>query len=424
MTPNLNYRSFLSDQDDNQLRQALSIVYIYAFITHIVFLFSFRHFGVKPMEYINYISPLLYLVALYYNYKNVVITGAIIAFNEAIIHGGLSAVFVGWEANFHFYVILVYLLIFFLYNVNIFVRGFLAIFTTASYVYLYLYSTTYDPLYSLPDKAIKIAGVVNIVNTAAVLSLFALAYSHFIRKNIQRLEEAEELQKVLNAQKNKFFSIFSHDLKNPISSIHGFLNLLIDRYDNMDKEKQIKHLKQINAAVDDTYKLVNNLLEWSKSQMNNLKITPEEIFVQKSFESIKQLLDHHAAAKEITIQLDSNTNHKVFADEQTFQSILRNLVSNAIKFTNKKGIVSITSKSIGDNTLIEVSDNGIGMTKERQKEIFSIEKEYSVIGTANERGTGIGLIVVKDFVEKNNGTLSFHSKVNEGTTFSILLPSK
>lgn len=423
MSLTLNYRTFLSSNDDAQIRQALSFVYVYALVTHIVFLLAFRYYGIKQMELINYFSPFIYLSALYLNRIKLVLPGALIAFMEATVHGGVSVIFVGWEANFHLYVILVFLLLFFLYNVPILLRIILAMITTAAYVCLYLYAMSNPPLYEVPENTVKAAGIINIVNNAMVLSLFALAYAHFIRDSIRKLRESEENQRILNAQKNKFFSIFSHDLKNPISTIHGFLELLMQRFDKIDPEKQKKHLSQIQTAVGDTYTLVNNLLEWSRSQMNNLQITPQVILVEKVVHDIKSLHDTHANSKNIEIDIELEESPTVFVDDQTLHSIMRNLVSNAIKFSNSGDTITLSAKSDGTTTTIKVIDEGVGMSTERQKELFNIEKQESDAGTANERGTGIGLIVVKEFVEKNNGCLEFTSEINKGTTFTLTFPS-
>ena len=239
MNLNLTYKSIISSQEDASLRQALNLVYIYSILTHLVFFFAFRYSGVKPMVILNSFSPLFYLTAIYLNNKKLVVAGGIIAASEAVIHGAISVIFVGWSTNFHLYIILVYLLIFFLFNLHISIRITMAIVITAVYVILYVKTLDSPPIYEIPYSFVLISGIVNIINTAFVLSLFAIAYSSFIRKNIALLLNSEMKQRALNAQKNKFFSIFSHDLKKPISSLYGFLELLLQRYVTMEVEKLI-----------------------------------------------------------------------------------------------------------------------------------------------------------------------------------------
>lgn len=423
MNPNLNYKSILSSRDDANLRQALNLVYIYSILTHFAFFFAFRYSGVKPMVLLNSFSPFIYLAAIYLNNKKFVVLGGIIAASEAVIHGAISVVFVGWSANFHLYIILVYLLIFFLFNLHISIRITMAIVITALYVVLYVITLDSPPIYEIPYSFVLISGIVNIINTAFVLSLFAIAYSYFIRKNMALLVESEKKQRELNAQKNKFFSIFSHDLKNPISSLHGFLELLLQRYDTMEEEKRISYLKQVYSAVGDTYTLLNDLLEWSRSQMDNIQVVPEQIDVSKVVNDIISLFDHHATSKNIEIEVSFKGNPGIYADNQMFHSIIRNLVSNAIKYSHPGNIVKVEAEKEHGNTIVRVIDNGIGISEDRQNELFNIDKKEIVTGTANERGTGLGLIVVKEFVEKNNGQLKFKSIVDKGTTFVLTFPN-
>jgi len=420
-TPNL--RTFLSSSDDAHLRKALNLVYIYAVITHIMFLFAFRKFEVKPMEYINYVSSFLYLLAFFLNKKKNVMIGAVVAVSEAIVHGAISTVFVGWNANFHMYIILVYLLIFFLFRMRFEIKALVAFGITGIYVFLYLFTVSSPPIYEVPESFILTSGIINIINTASVLSLFAFAYSYFIRKSIKLLEDSYKNQRLLNAQKNKFFSIFSHDLKNPISSLYGFLELLLKRYDTMNEEKRLSYLNQIYSSVGDTYTLVNDLLEWSKSQMDNIQVVPENIDPNKVLNDIKSLFEPHAATKNIQVVLDLNAKQEIFADNQMFHSIARNLVSNAIKFSEKDKKVHIETTDVDSAVMLSVSDEGVGISEKRQQELFKIDKKEIVTGTNNERGTGLGLIVVKEFIEKNNGQLQFKSQLNKGTTFTVLLPS-
>ena len=303
------------------------------------------------------------------------------------------------------------------------VRVTLSVLITLAYTYLYIYSINHQPVYNFPSAFIGAAGIINLVNTVGVLSLFAISYSYFIRKNIKLLEEAEFQQRIRNVQKNKFFSIFSHDLKNPISSVYNLLDLLLKRYDVIDDEKRKNHLHQIHSAVGDTYNLVNDLLEWSRSQLNNAQIKPEKILVEKVISDIVSLFEHHASSKEILIKTFLEDKLTIYADTQCIYSIMRNLISNAIKFTSTGGKVIVEAKSLYGMTKISVMDNGIGISNKQLESLFSIDKQEVSVGTAHERGTGLGLVVVKEFVEKNNGSVEVESQINEGSTFTISLPS-
>jgi signal transduction histidine kinase len=286
-----------------------------------------------------------------------------------------------------------------------------------------VYSLNNSPIFELQKSFVIAAGIINVVSMAFVLSLFAVAYSHFIGENIFVLEEAENKQRELNTQKNRFFTIFSHDLKNPVSSIHGFVDLLIDRYDVLDHEHRKKYLLRIQDAVKETYKLVNSLLEWSKSQIYNAEVFPRIIFIEQAVSDIKCLFEQAAKSKNISILLSLDNKLTIYADEHMFLAIMRNLVSNAIKFTNKDGKIIISAKANKKTTMITVSDTGIGIPNEDMQDIFKISDKKIRLGTENEHGTGLGLNVAKEFVEKNNGSIHVESEIGKGTKFVFFLPS-
>lgn len=417
-------KNFVFPINDPQLEYALGFVYILGFVVHTFFCFAFAHLGVKELQIINYFSPLIYIVAYFLNRKGKMVMAASIAVLEAVVHGLLSLLYIGWEANFHLYILLVYMLVFFLYNLNILYRIGLALLITIGYAGCYVYAILNEPVYQFPEAYISFAGILNIVSTAGVLSVFAITYSYSIRKNVRILKNAEEQQRKLNAQKNRFFSIFSHDLKNPVTSLNGFVDLMLHRYDDIHDEKRKAYLVQIQNTVIDLNKLVKSLLEWSKSQLDNVKTYPEEIIVNKQIEDVKSLLDHYALSKDIKLHHNIDKNLTVYADQQMFNSILRNIVSNAIKFTPHGGNVLLTAEQENDKTKIYIRDTGMGIDPKIQDSLFRIDKKNITQGTDNETGTGLGLVVAKEFAEKNNGSVSFKSEVNVGTTFCIFLPSR
>lgn len=409
--------------NDPRLSYALGFVYLMGIFVHTFFLIAFWKFEVKEMQYINFFSPIAYGLAFFLNKKNKMVFAASLAVSEAVIHGILSLIFVGWEANFHLYVLLVYMLVFFLYNLHIFIRIGIALIITIAYAGCYIFAIFNEPIYDLPRTFIVFSGVFNIISNAGILSIFAITYSHFISKNVNILREAEEQQRKLNAQKNRFFSIFSHDLKNPVTSLHGFVDLMLHRYDSIKDDKRKEYLVQIQNTVNDLNKLIKGLLEWSKSQLDNVKVYPEEINVFQRINDVKSLLDHHALSKEIKLELDIDTGATVYADKQMFNSIMRNIVSNAIKFTPHGGKVTVEAGVENNTTKLIVSDTGIGIHPDNHDSLFKIDKKIISRGTDNETGTGLGLVVAKEFIEKNNGSISFKSVLNEGTSFIIFLPA-
>ncbi len=416
------YKFFVPENDKN-LQFSLNIVYIFAGIVHLFFLFAFINLGVVEMQIANYFSPMLYSVSFLLNRRGRLAIAATIGVSEAVFHGVLSLFYVGWEANFHIYIVLVYFLIFFIYKIKVLYRALFAIMVTALYSITYYYALHLGPKYELPQLFITLSGIANICFAGGVLSVFAITYSVFIRQNISLLEYAEKQQRTLNAQKNKFFSIISHDLKNPVTALDGFVGLMLKNFDKVDDPKKRKYLIQVHNSVNDLRKLVENLLEWSSSQLENIKVVPEKVQVSKVFIETKSLLDHQAFQKEISIDIECDESLWVRADLQMFKAILRNLVSNAVKFTPSQGKVKLNASHIGENVQIEVSDTGIGMPDDMLPGIFSLEKKNIRFGTDNEKGTGLGLVVVKEFVGKNFGSIEVISKEDEGTQFLVQLPA-
>jgi signal transduction histidine kinase len=255
------------------------------------------------------------------------------------------------------------------------------------------------------------------------------AYNLLEYKNYQINKMNTEIQtqrdnlRQLNSTKNKFFSIIAHDLKNPFNSIKGFTELLIENKGEYDEEKQLKFLKIIKGSTVKASSLLNNLLIWANTQTGNIKFTPININLSLHLLNVISLLEIQAFNK--NIQIDNKLDSKVLvhADENMLSTILRNLISNAIKFTMPNGTIEITSKQLNDFVEISIKDSGIGMSNSEVESLFNIETKKSTLGTSNEQGSGLGLILCKEFVEKHNGSISVKSEENKGSIFSFTLPN-
>lgn len=244
------------------------------------------------------------------------------------------------------------------------------------------------------------------------------------RKNAEeKLKEyAEELQ-LSNTAKDKFFSIISHDLRNPFHTILGASEFLSMYSEDLTLDELKETSGNIHNAARNVYNLLINLLEWSRVQTGKLEVCKEKLDVNELFENVLLLYSEIAAHKNISIINELSEPLSVFADKYMIESVLRNLVSNAVKFTIKGGKVVLFAEGIGDFTHITVNDNGIGITEEDQKKLFKYDQQYSAKGTSNEGGTGLGLAICKEFVEKNCGQISVESKKGSGSTFKIILPA-
>ena len=244
-----------------------------------------------------------------------------------------------------------------------------------------------------------------------------------VKERTKEIEEKNNTLTSLNATKDKMFSIIAHDLKNPFNSILGFSEILESKFDEFDEDEKKKYIATISSSSQTVYKLLDNLLQWARSQTGNIIFNPREFILYNLIKSNVDLVKNLLSKKHILLNLDVKKNIKVYADKNMISTVIRNILSNAIKFT-EKGEINISAIKEDDLIKISVQDTGIGMTKEQQDSIFNIGDSKSTYGTRGETGTGLGLLICKDFVEKNEGSISVLSELNKGTTFNIYLPFK
>lgn len=247
------------------------------------------------------------------------------------------------------------------------------------------------------------------------------------KKAEQTLKENEQKMRKLNAEKDKFFSIIAHDLKNPLNLMLGFSDLLIRNFDKYNNQKKKEYINIIQQSVQNTYKLLENLLLWSRAQRGIIDFYPENRNLFLLCAKTTELLIQSAENKSITLSNQIPEDIYVEADENMFLTILRNLISNAIKFTPKSGKITIKAHSITDKNKhsyaeICVEDSGIGIAKETMAHLFTISENVSTKGTENEAGTGLGLMLCKEFVEKHGGKIRVESEVGKGSKFIFTLP--
>ncbi len=238
----------------------------------------------------------------------------------------------------------------------------------------------------------------------------------FIRQRYDK--ERMELEKS-NIEKNKLMSIISHDLRAPLTNIQNYLELLNDNeIDSADRPRLEKSLlKSTNSAMD----MLSNLLHWSKSQMDGLNVHLVEVELITVLHSTLELEKIIALKKNITLNNTIPAALAIVADVDMLQLVVRNLVSNAIKFTPEGGTIDVTAIVEGETCEISVTDNGKGIDDDRQDRIFSMKSEPSY-GTNNEKGVGLGLVLCKEFIERQGGTISFKSTSGGGSSFFIVLP--
>jgi len=233
----------------------------------------------------------------------------------------------------------------------------------------------------------------------------------------------EELQKLL-ITKDKFFSIIAHDLKNPFNSLIGLSQLLVHGYDRLSSEKVKYFHNNLYQISKNGYELLINLLEWSRSQMGSIQFKPVEVSLSAIVEETFSLYSSKATQKEITLTNNIEDESTLFADHNMLKTILRNLVSNALKFTERGGAIEITEKNTNGYKEISVRDTGIGIPPDDVDKLFYLDENFTTEGTEDESGTGLGLLLCKEFVTKHGGEITVESKVGFGSRFIFTLPKK
>lgn len=232
----------------------------------------------------------------------------------------------------------------------------------------------------------------------------------------------DELNK-LSALKDKYFSVIAHDIKNPLSALINLSRIIVDKIDTL-KPKEIQDFsRMIYQSANNLNGLLENLLYWARSNSNNLQFDPEPVKLVTIVNNVIALNKLSIMQKNITIKNDVNDQYEIYADIQMVTSIFRNLISNAIKFSKENGNITIHAENRGRMIEISVKDEGIGMSKEDIERIFDLNKQITTNGTHNETGTGLGLILVKEFIEKNQGEISVKSEKGIGSIFTFTLPN-
>lgn len=245
-----------------------------------------------------------------------------------------------------------------------------------------------------------------------------------------------ELQ-AINQNKDKFFGIVAHDLRSPFQGMLGFTDLILDEIDSLSKEEIKMYLERVRDSSESAYALLENLLDWSRLQTGRLPFKPYRFNINDNVKAIMSLLGSNAQSKGISLINNILPDFTVYADQQMVHSILLNLATNAVKFTGSGGSVSfdakirsscennpgVTCSCIHRCLEISITDTGVGIPPSQLEKMFNVDEHLSLTGTANEKGAGLGLLIVKEMVEKHGGQLTIDSQVGRGSVFSFNLPS-
>ena len=243
-------------------------------------------------------------------------------------------------------------------------------------------------------------------------------------KNVElaiKKDKRELLQ--LNLDKDRFISILGHDLKSPFNNLLGLSEVLTEEITSLKTEEIEDIAKDIHKSAKIANKLLDDILMWARTQQGKIPFKPQILSFKDIFKDTLEILSPNANAKNITINYSATDEINVFADIDMIKTVLRNLVSNAIKFTNNGGTININAKQIDSNITISVSDNGIGIPPDNLTKLFDISQVLTTTGTAKETGTGLGLLLCKEFVEKHGGKIWVESEVGKGSDFKFTLPN-
>jgi signal transduction histidine kinase len=284
-----------------------------------------------------------------------------------------------------------------------------------------------NELISLRDKALDEINEKDKIHTKLISQHIEIqeAFTTVSEKNLEIEKQKQQLQELV-ATKDKFFTILAHDLINPFSLLLGYTSLLSERIESYSIEETKEMINLLNKTTQQTYDLLQNLLQWAKSQTGKIILQPEilkiKIIVESNIVLLKSNIDH----KSIRIENIVQDGSFVFADENMLNTVIRNLLSNAIKFTPKNGKITfatVTDKNEQKGYItVCISDTGVGMDKETLSTLFKVEKSTTTIGTDKEKGTGLGLILCYEFVEKMGGKMWVESETGKGSKFFFTLP--
>jgi len=246
-------------------------------------------------------------------------------------------------------------------------------------------------------------------------------YNNELAEVNKQLKKSEQELKKLNDEKDKFFSIIAHDLKSPFNALLNLSEFLVKDLSELSMEEIRSFSKEINKSAHSVFDLLLNLLQWAQIKTGRLKQNPEKISLSALANNSIILLENVAAKKAVTIINNIDNSHFFLGDRTMISSVLQNLISNSIKFSRRNSEVILSSRVEDDKIIVSIKDSGVGISSENMKRLFKLDEHLTTPGTSNESGTGLGLILCKELVEKNKGKIWAESKEQFGTTFFFSL---
>jgi signal transduction histidine kinase len=268
-------------------------------------------------------------------------------------------------------------------------------------------------LYRTKNRNLKLIEEKNVVIEQANIEL-----EH---QNDLILNQNQELSN-LNSVKDKFFSIISHDMRNPVTNLTLLLSIIESYFQKGEYHKIPEKFEKFKQSINSLMYLFDNLLMWSRTQTGSMQFNKTKINLSQTLVSVAETFELNMETKNIELQIDVTDNILLEADKDMIEFVIRNLLSNSLKFTSPGGRVSISLENAEESVILSVADTGIGMSKESIEKLFKIDQKYSRVGTANEKGSGLGLTIVKEFTDLHQATIEIASNLGDGTTVRVLFP--
>ncbi|MDR3668739.1 MAG: PAS domain-containing sensor histidine kinase [Ignavibacteriaceae bacterium] len=244
------------------------------------------------------------------------------------------------------------------------------------------------------------------------------------KKAQEALEQSEIKLKELNAIKDKFFSIIAHDLRGPFNGLFGLLDMVREDFDEIGVDEVKENLETMNEILRNLFQLLEDLLEWGRIQRNVFDYSPTNENICQTIKNVVDLYRINAKNKGINLILNLPESLLIEFDKKMISTVIRNLLTNAIKFTEPRGTIKISTMDGSNKIIISVEDTGVGISNDNLHRLFNLTEYFSTKGTNNESGTGLGLILCKEFIEKHGGKMSVETELKKGSIFSFSIPKK
>lgn len=421
----------LSFEEEGELRRIklVNVISIISLVTDIIYILFYM-----LLDFENLKEPIIILIASLFVFPVPIILNRIklhslaklmIASINSIITIWFCIVYWGSEPGIQVFLLIFGLIPFFIWSYKQVVYSIIFFGTNLMFfIYIEFFLPEYGESGSFPIDYIDLARGFSVLLSFLGASAAIIAFHKLALDREKQLKSKNEKLAHSNSVRSKIFSVIGHDIKSPINSIRNLIGEIIENCDEITHSQMLEYLRALNQTSDRTLDLLNNLLDWSKMHSDRLNVNTERLNLLNTTQSAIEICNEMIKKKNIKLIIDIDKQIFIRADKHMIQTVIRNLTVNAVKFTQRSGVVEISAQNLANNEIsVSVTDNGIGMTKEEIDRLFKLENGLLKLGTEEELGSGLGLIICKEFIERNNGILSIESSRKSGSKFSFTVES-